>query len=124
MSDELRPTILPNWKIKRAAVRFLWHTASFPVAMPPRRFPPASSAEETDACFIVGGGRSVNAILPSPIPLLATCPPRRSSGELSSWRARGCLGPTHPRLSEGSLLVQTDEIEFVNGLSGTRQKDV
>jgi hypothetical protein len=29
MSDELRPTILPNWKIKRAAVPFLWHTASF-----------------------------------------------------------------------------------------------
>jgi hypothetical protein len=29
MSDELLPRILPNRKIKRAAVRFLWYTASF-----------------------------------------------------------------------------------------------
>jgi hypothetical protein len=37
---------------KRAAVRFLAYSV-IPVAMPPRRFPPPWSVEETDACFIL-----------------------------------------------------------------------
>ena len=38
MSDELLPAILPNWKIKRATVRFPWHTAHSPCRSPlPRR---------------------------------------------------------------------------------------
>ena len=55
VSDKLLSTILPNWKIRRAAVRFRWHVAPFQVPVPQRRLPPPWSVEETDACFIVGG---------------------------------------------------------------------
>jgi hypothetical protein len=52
MSDELFPTILPNWKIN-APPSVSWHTASFQLPCRPRCFPPPWSVEETDACFIV-----------------------------------------------------------------------
>jgi hypothetical protein len=51
MSDELRPNIFPNWKIKRApsvSSGIRRHSSG-----PPRRFPPPWSVEETEACFIV-----------------------------------------------------------------------
>jgi hypothetical protein len=47
VSDKLLSTILPNWKIRRAAVRFRWHVAPFQVPVPQRRFPPPWSVEET-----------------------------------------------------------------------------
>jgi hypothetical protein len=61
VSDKLLSTILPNWKIRRAAVRFRWHVAPFQVPVPQRRFPPPWSAEEADACFIVrdAGGQAL-----------------------------------------------------------------
>ena len=61
MSDELRPTILPNWKIKRAAVRFLWHTASFQLPCRPaasRRPGPPRRSTLTSSCATRTGRRS------------------------------------------------------------------
>ena len=40
MSDDMLPTILPNWKIKRRVARFLVAYSAIPVAVPSRRVPP------------------------------------------------------------------------------------
>jgi hypothetical protein len=59
VSDKLLSTILPNWKIRRAAVRFRWHVAPFQVPVPRRRFPPPWSVQETDACFRDKNGQAL-----------------------------------------------------------------
>jgi hypothetical protein len=59
VSDKLLSTILPNWKIRRAAVRFRWHVAPFQVPVPQRRFPPPWSVEETDVCFRDKNGQAL-----------------------------------------------------------------
>ena len=45
MSDDMLPTSLPNWKIKRPVARFLVAYSVIPVAVPSPQFSPPWSAE-------------------------------------------------------------------------------
>jgi hypothetical protein len=70
MSDELLPRILPNRKIKRAAVRFLLYTASFQLPCRPaacrRRGPPGRPmmAAKIEAAVKIGDMIRVRVIRP------------------------------------------------------------
>jgi hypothetical protein len=93
VSDKLLSTILPNWKIRRAAVRFRWHVAPFQVPVPQRRFPPPWSVEETDVCFIVrdaNGRRSPTSIRgrPGTAHLLTRDEATPARGRIGSQEAR------------------------------------